>query len=195
MDSRIIVRMSLLLIATLGVAGCGSDSEIDPNESERTRSIREKVQADLEADRLKRFAPRIAHATEGAAAAPSAARLTVVENAPGAEVVVEVSNATPFEVGEKLYAGNCASCHGATGGSDGPIASSLVPKPSQHNDGVYMNALSNDYIFKVIKEGGAAVGKSGMMAPWGTSLSDDEIWGLVEFVRSLATPAYEGPSV
>ncbi len=192
MDSRIVLRMGLLLIVALGVTGCGSDSDIDPNESARTRSIREKVEADMEEDRLKRFAPRIAHATASAAAAPSAALITVVE---GAAEIVEVSSATPFEVGEKLYAANCSSCHGAAGGSDGALAASLVPKPSMHNDGGYMNALSNDHIFKVIKEGGAAVGKSNMMAPWGTSLSDDKIWGLVEFVRSLANPAYEGPSV
>ena len=192
MDSRIVLRMSLGIALALGVVSCGSDGELDPNESARTRSIREKVQADMEADRLKRFAPRIAHATESAAASPSAARITVVEGA--VEAVAEVSNATPFEIGEKLYGSNCSSCHGASGGSDGPLAATLVPKPSQHNDGEYMNVLSNDYLFKVIKEGGASVGKSGMMAPWGTSLSDDEIWGLVEFVRSLATPAYEAPS-
>lgn len=194
MDSRIVLRMSLLLAVALGVAGCGSDSDIDPNESARTRSIREKVEADLEADRLKRYAPRIAHATESAAAAPSAARLTVVEGAADAEAA-EASNETPFEIGQKLYAANCSSCHGATGASDGPLGATLVPKPAQHNDGSYMNGLSNDYVFKVIKEGGAAVGKSGMMAPWGTSLSDDKIWGLVEFVRSLAKPPYEGPAV
>ncbi|MFK7897059.1 MAG: cytochrome c [Myxococcota bacterium] len=199
MDSRIVLRMGLLFVLALGVAGCGSDSEIDPNESARTREIRDKVRADLEADRLKRLAPRIAHATESAASSATAALITEVAAVDGAENAAEaadaMSDATPLEIGEKLYAANCSSCHGVAGGSDGPIAATLVPKPSQHNDGGYMNALSNDYIFQVINEGGAAVGKSAMMAPWGTSLSDDEMWGLVAFVRSLASPPYEGPEI
>ncbi len=56
-----------------------------------------------------------------------------------------------------------------------------------------MNALSNEHLFKVVKEGGAAVGKSAMMAPWGASMSDDEILGLVTFLRTLADPPYDGP--
>lgn len=196
MDSRIVLKMGLLFVLALGVAGCGSDSEIDPNESERTRAIRDKVRADMEEDRLKRLAPRIAHATESAASSATAALITVVEGGDeAADADAEVSNLTPMEIGEELYAANCSSCHGVAGGSDGPLAATLQPKPSQHNDGGYMNALSNDYIFKVINEGGAAVGKSAMMAPWGTSLSEDEMWGLVAFVRSLANPPYEGPGI
>jgi hypothetical protein len=30
------------------------------------------------------------------------------------------------------------------------------------------------------------------MAPWGTSMSDEEIEGLVGFIRGLASPAYAG---
>lgn len=57
-----------------------------------------------------------------------------------------------------------------------------------------MNALSNEYLFKVIDEGGAAVGKSPLMAPWGGSLTDAQIWDVVAFVRTLAVPPYEGPT-
>jgi mono/diheme cytochrome c family protein len=56
-----------------------------------------------------------------------------------------------------------------------------------------MNALSNEHLFKVIKEGGAAVGKSPLMAPWGGALSDDQIRDVVAYVRSLAHPPYTGP--
>jgi hypothetical protein len=31
------------------------------------------------------------------------------------------------------------------------------------------------------------------MAPWGTSMSDEEITGLVAFMRGLADPPYAGP--
>ena len=95
--------------------------------------------------------------------------------------------------GARLYAQNCASCHGPTGRGDGPLSAGLVPAPAKHADGNYMNPLTNDYLFRVVKEGGAAVGKSAMMAPWGTSMSDEEIRGLVAHMRTLAEPAYEGP--
>jgi mono/diheme cytochrome c family protein len=56
-----------------------------------------------------------------------------------------------------------------------------------------MNELSDEHLFLVIKEGGAAVGKSALMAPWGASLSDDQIRDVVAFVRTLAEPPFAGP--
>ena len=73
------------------------------------------------------------------------------------------------------------------------MALSLDPKPAHHSDGGTMNALSNDHLFKVVKEGGPAVGKSPLMAPWGGTLSDAQIWDVVAFVRTLAAPPYTGP--
>ena len=57
-----------------------------------------------------------------------------------------------------------------------------------------MNALSDEHLFKVIKEGGTAVGKAATMPPWGGALSDDEIRDVVAFVRSLAKPPYQPPT-
>lgn len=97
------------------------------------------------------------------------------------------------EAGAEHYATLCASCHGARGGGEGPAAAGLNPKPRRHDDGAYMNELSNEHLFTVTKEGGPAVGKSPLMAPWGGTLSDDQIWDVVAFVRSLAEPAYRCP--
>jgi hypothetical protein len=52
-----------------------------------------------------------------------------------------------------------------------------------------MNPLTDDYLFKVIKFGGASVGKSPMMAPLG--LSDQKIHNVIAFVRTLADPPYQ----
>jgi mono/diheme cytochrome c family protein len=95
------------------------------------------------------------------------------------------------EAGQADYALYCASCHGARGEGDGPIAQTLDPKPSKHSDGKVMNALTDDYLVKVIGEGGQAVGKSSMMAPWGGTLSDEQIRNVVAFIRSLAVPPYQ----
>ena len=96
--------------------------------------------------------------------------------------------------GAARYAALCASCHGARGGGDGPIAASLDPKPAAHSDGAIMNGLSDDYLFQVIVEGGPAVGKSPLMAPWGGTLSNDDVRDVIAFIRTLADPPYVAPS-
>ncbi|MBW2312771.1 MAG: cytochrome c [Deltaproteobacteria bacterium] len=88
--------------------------------------------------------------------------------------------------GAAHYATFCASCHGPKGDGDGPVSAGLNPKPARHSDAAYMSGLTDDYLFKVIKEGGAAVGKSPLMAPWGGMLSDAQVRDVVAFVRTLA---------
>ena len=98
----------------------------------------------------------------------------------------------PVARGAEHYQLYCATCHGAKGGGDGPLSATLDPKPAAHNDGNYMNALTDEHLTKVIKEGGPAVGKSPLMAPWGGALNDDQLKDVVAFIRSLASPPYEG---
>lgn len=194
MSLRRISMITVLSALALSGAGCGSDSGepgVNPIESATTRRIREEVRAELEMDRLKRLAPRIAHATESAAASPSAVVLAKASASDDGSAAA-ADEVTGIERGEQLYQANCASCHGATGNSDGPVAASLQPKPSRHSDGNYMNALSYEHLVKVIKEGGPAVGKSAMMAPWGTTLSQEKIDDVILYVRSLASPPFEG---
>ena len=88
--------------------------------------------------------------------------------------------------GATLYAIYCASCHGVGGEGDGPVAAALDPQPAKHSDAAYMATLSDEHIFSVIKQGGPAVGKSPLMAPFGGTLSDAQIRDLVAFVRSLS---------
>ncbi len=93
------------------------------------------------------------------------------------------------KAGNADYQTYCASCHGQTGAGDGPVAQALNPKPARHDDGAYMNPLTDDYLSKVIKFGGASVGKSAMMAPMG--LSDQQIRNVIAFIRTLADPPYQ----
>ena len=86
------------------------------------------------------------------------------------------------------YGNYCASCHGAHGDGDGPLAGALDPQPAKHSDGDAMGALSDEYLFRVIREGGVAVGKSPLMAPWKGALSDSQIRDLVAFIRTLSKP-------
>jgi mono/diheme cytochrome c family protein len=94
------------------------------------------------------------------------------------------------EAGRADYQLVCAACHGPTGDGDGPVAQSLEPKPARHSDGAYMNPLTDDYLFQIIKFGGQRVGKSALMAPWGGALSDQQIENVIAFIRTLADPPY-----
>lgn len=95
------------------------------------------------------------------------------------------------EAGKQLYQQRCSPCHGPDGKANTPTAQALTPTPRDHTDGEYMNDLPNEHLFKVIKEGGAAVGKSPIMPPQ-ADLSDEQIQHIIAFVRSLAVPLYQG---
>ena len=69
--------------------------------------------------------------------------------------------------GREKYNQICASCHGPLGKGDGPAAAALDPKPRDLSDAKYVSTISDEQIFKTVKEGGAAVGKSPLMPAWG----------------------------
>lgn len=201
--------VSLLALSMVAV-GCGSDESVDPNESASTRAIREKVRQDMELDRLRNYGARLAGLNAALANAPTATELgapgaNAAEDVPAAnEAAVDMAEASgasgAVEIdlaaggpGAELYVRNCASCHGPTGGGDGPVGKALIPRPAKFYDGEYMNALSNDHLLKVVSEGGASVGKSPLMASWSGTMSKQEIRQVLAFVRSLAEPPYEGP--
>lgn len=94
----------------------------------------------------------------------------------------------PAEEGAALYKQFCAPCHGARGKGDGPAAAGLPVKPADHTNAQVMGKIADAEIFKAIKEGGQAVGKSQAMPPWGGALRDEQIRSLVLYVRSLAKP-------
>ncbi len=86
--------------------------------------------------------------------------------------------------GKEVFDTKCASCHGSTGKGDGPAAAALPTKPRDLSDASYVSTLTDDHIFKTVKEGGAAVGKSPLMPPWGSVLSEEDIWNVVAYIRS-----------
>ena len=85
--------------------------------------------------------------------------------------------------GKEKFNQICASCHGPTGHGDGPAAAALDPKPRNLSDPKYVSTISDEQIFKTVKEGGAAVGKSPLMPAWGSVLSDNDIWNVIAYLR------------
>jgi mono/diheme cytochrome c family protein len=85
--------------------------------------------------------------------------------------------------GRTLFEQHCAACHGASGHGDGPAAASLatpmddlsdLAPPPYFPDGVVAYRIAN--------------GKN-LMPAWKTLLSENEIWDLLNFIRSLPPPA------
>ena len=89
------------------------------------------------------------------------------------------------EKGKALYhgKGGCANCHGSSGGGDGPVAASLDPSPRNFQHHGFWRHRTEGEIFWVIKHGSP---QTSMIGFEGT-LSDEEIWAIIQYERSFAT--------
>ena len=128
--------------------------------------------------------PPPAETTPTPAAAPSPAVTPAPAPAPSAPSGSLRGNA---EAGKALYLQYCATCHGPGGKGDGPLSATLNPRPANHTDHVFMAGLSDEHLYQVISKGGASVGKSPMMAPWGGVINDQGIKDLIAFLRQLSS--------
>lgn len=103
---------------------------------------------------------------------------------PGMENFKISGDAAKGQATYKLY---CVACHGESGKGDGLAAAALNPKPRDFTDKERMAGIPDWEIFKVIKEGGASVGLSPLMTPWGALLKEDQaIHDVAAYVRSLS---------
>ena len=84
---------------------------------------------------------------------------------------------------ERLYLAFCATCHGSDGRGSWRAALFLV-RPGNLTDPA-LRRRSDQYLFDLIKHGGAAIGRPGMPA-FGSTLSDADITLLVQYVRRLS---------
>lgn len=116
-----------------------------------------------------------------AAAVPVRAEDTNTQAA--AEVKI-TGDATKGAETYKLY---CVPCHGEQGKGDGVAAAALNPKPRDFTDKDRMSKIPDSEVLKVIKEGGASIGLSPMMTPWGPILQTDEkIQDVAAYVRTFS---------
>jgi mono/diheme cytochrome c family protein len=87
---------------------------------------------------------------------------------------------------QRLYFAHCATCHGVRGNGSWRATLVLI-HPGDLSDRARMRSLSDQYLFDIIKNGGAPIGKPGMPA-FSFHLSDAEIRDLVRFLRTLPQP-------
>jgi len=108
---------------------------------------------------------------------------------------VSTLRADPQEVheGEGLYALECASCHGPTGGGDGPLAATLSVRPPALRDLAITGRFSDAELALLVRRG-----RSGTPMPaFDRMLDSASVDRLVAYVRTLtlsAGPAPEGPT-
>ncbi len=81
--------------------------------------------------------------------------------------------------GKKLYGLDCAMCHGANGDGKGDMASDIKNVTDFTNPESLKNRKDGE-LFYVIRNG------KGDMPPEGDRAKDDDIWNMVNYVRSLA---------
>lgn len=81
------------------------------------------------------------------------------------------TSGSPEEEARQIFAGRCTPCHGATGAGDGAAAAALTPRPRNFHDPAWQTGVTDAQIETIIRQGGAAVGKSAAM-PANPDLND-----------------------
>lgn len=95
-------------------------------------------------------------------------------------VEVAPTRTPSLATGTKLFAENCASCHGATGMGDGAAAAGLDPPPANFHDRARQRQRSLFALYNTL-----GTGVAGTAMPAFAQLSDDQRWALAFYVGSF----------
>ncbi len=82
------------------------------------------------------------------------------------------------KAGLALYTKNCASCHGKTGLGDGVKARALKDFPGDFSKADFQGQSDGDHFYKT------KVGR-GEMPKYEGKLADNDIWNIVNFMRTF----------
>jgi high-affinity iron transporter len=89
--------------------------------------------------------------------------------------------------GADVYRTNCASCHGAVGAGDGPMAASLAPRPADLTAASQRGASPLDYYHRI------TIGVAGTAMPsFETRLPAEDRWAAAVYASLLRLPAADG---
>jgi mono/diheme cytochrome c family protein len=90
-----------------------------------------------------------------------------------------------LRLGRATFQHYCQTCHGETGAGDGFNAFNLDPRPRDISDPAFQKKKTDAELADAIQRGGAGVGLSSIMPPWGRTLSRAEIDQTILYIRSL----------
>jgi mono/diheme cytochrome c family protein len=82
------------------------------------------------------------------------------------------------KAGMALYTKNCASCHGKAGLGDGVKARALKDFPGDFSKAEFQNQLDGEHFYKT------RTGR-GEMPKYEGKLSDDDIWNIINYMRTF----------
>ena len=88
------------------------------------------------------------------------------------------------KVGKAVYMERCAACHGRGGKGDGPLTELLPMNAEDHTNSAEMDKHPNSELIEAVTYG--TPGKT-LMPGWKGILSEEEIEGVVSYVRLLST--------
>jgi mono/diheme cytochrome c family protein len=90
--------------------------------------------------------------------------------------------------GARIFAANCARCHGQGARGDGPDLVKLhsAVSPDDWTDKESNQELTDSFITAMITKGGKANGKSRIMPSFADKLKPQQVQDLLAFIRSLA---------
>jgi mono/diheme cytochrome c family protein len=116
---------------------------------------------------------------------PSQAPTMPVDTAPAA--TSDYGDGPGATQAETIFKTRCSTCHGMDGHGNGPASLTLNPKPRNYTDVTWQRSVTDEHIKETIVKGGAAVGKSPLMAP-NPDLADKPavVEALLHKVRSFA---------
>ena len=90
-----------------------------------------------------------------------------------------------FRLGRATYQHYCQTCHGEAGAGDGFNAFNLDPHPRDLSDPKFQKAKTDADLADAIQRGGAGVGLSSLMPPWGRTLTREQVDHVILYLRSL----------
>jgi mono/diheme cytochrome c family protein len=89
--------------------------------------------------------------------------------------------------GKKMYGFDCALCHGKDGDGKGDLAADMNLKLADYRDSAALKDMTDGEMFYIIKNG------KGQMTGEADRVKADEIWNLVNYVRSLGRKGAAAP--
>jgi mono/diheme cytochrome c family protein len=102
---------------------------------------------------------------------------------------VSLDSPDTIAAGKATFLANCTPCHGIAGNGQGTTKPAFGPPPADFTDRARMQALSPQYLFWRISEGGRIEpfrSQGSIMPAWKYQLTAEQRWQAIAFIRTLA---------
>ncbi|OHC62025.1 MAG: hypothetical protein A2045_05730 [Rhodocyclales bacterium GWA2_65_20] len=96
-------------------------------------------------------------------------------------------NKAVLERGEQVYERKCKKCHGANGDGKGEASDKLTIKPASFSAPGYLKGRSDGQLFFITEKGSPNTDMEAFGPGTETSLSKDDMWRVVAYIRKAFT--------